>query len=91
MNATNLTQVQVNAANVPVNGAVAIAVQVLASAKVGTLTFAASGIGTTPTTIELTGNLGTEQLSFAASARMAAHLFALPRMRLRGDSLSLCR
>jgi flagellin-like hook-associated protein FlgL len=48
--------IQVNAAKLPDNGSVNITVQVTNSAEVGTLTFAASGIGATPTTIEVAGN-----------------------------------
>src|SRR3954471_9969008 len=54
---------QINAAKIPAGGSVSIAVQVTNSAEVGTVTFAASGIGTAPTTIEIAGNTGTEQLS----------------------------
>ena len=68
---TKIAVAQINAAKIPDNGTVNITVQVTASAKVGTLNFAASGIGTTPTTIEVAGNVGTEQLSFAASATTA--------------------
>src|SRR3954462_8468897 len=68
VSASKIDIVQVNAAEIPDNGSVNITVQVTNSAEVGTLTYAGSGIGATPTTIEVSGNTGTEQLSFAASA-----------------------
>src|SRR5947209_710954 len=62
----------INAAKIPDNGTVNIAVQVTGSAKLGTLSYAASGIGATPTTIEIAGNNGTEQVSFAGNAANSA-------------------
>ena len=73
--------VQVNAAKLPDNGQVNITVQVTNSAEVGTLTFAASGIAATPTTIEVAGNLGTEQLTFAASAHNSAISVAINQLK----------
>jgi flagellin len=77
----DISQVQVNSAQVPQGGSVNVAVQVLASAKLGTLNFAASGIGTTPTTIEVSGAAGTEQLSFAASAHNSAIAVAINQVK----------
>ena len=73
--------IQVNAAKLPANGSVNITVQVTNSAEVGALTFAASGIGAAPTTIEVAGNTGSEQLSFAASARNSAIAVAINQLR----------
>ncbi|MDB5355897.1 MAG: fliC [Phycisphaerales bacterium] len=81
VNNANISGVNINAAKIPDNGNVNIAVQVLASAKLGTITFAASGIAATPTTIEIAGNLGTEQLSFAASAHNSAIAVAINQLR----------
>lgn len=81
IDATKINVATINAAQIPDNGTVNIAVQVLASAKVGTVTFAASGIGTTPTTIEIAGNIGTEQLSFAASAHNSAVATAINQLK----------
>src|SRR4051812_47928877 len=52
----------INAAKIPDNGSINVAVQVTASAKVGTVNITTSGIGAVPTTIEIAGNEGTEQL-----------------------------
>jgi len=81
VNTADLTNVQVNAAQIPEGGSVDITVQVLASAKLGTLNYASSGIGTTPTTIEVTGAIGTEGLSFAASAHNSAIAVAINQVK----------
>lgn len=72
---------QINAAKVPDNGSVNITVQVTGSAQLGAIGYAASGIGAAPTTIEISGNQGTEQLSFAASAHNSAILVAINQLR----------
>jgi flagellin len=72
---------QVNAAKVPDNGSINIAVQVTASAEVGNVTYAASQIGTSPTTIEVAGNNGTEQLSFAAGTKTSAIAVAINQLK----------
>jgi flagellin len=45
------------------------------------VTFAGSGIGASPTTIEIAGNGGTEQLSFAASAHNSAVAVAVNQLK----------
>jgi flagellin len=72
---------QINAAKVPDNGTINITVQVTASAALGAVGFTASGIAAAPTTIEISGNLGTEQLSFAASAHNSAVMVAINQLR----------
>lgn len=71
----------VNAAKIPDNGSINVAVQVTASAQLGQVTYTGSGIGGTPTTIEIAGNIGTEQLSFAASAQNSAISFAINQLK----------
>ena len=93
-----ITNAQINTAMIPDNGNVNMTVQVTGSAKVGTITFAASGIGTAPTTIEISGNDGVQQLSFAASAHNSAIANAIEQVKsstgvsasvMPGGSLSL--
>ena len=79
--ASAVNVVQVNAAKVPDNGSINIAIQVTKSAEVGNVTFASSGIGAAPTTIEVSGNGGTEQLSFAASAHNSAVAVAINQLK----------
>jgi flagellin len=71
----------INAAKVPDNGVINVAVQVTASAKVGVIAFTTSGIGAVPTTVEIAGNIGTEQLSFAASAHNSAVAVAINQLK----------
>jgi flagellin len=93
-----IANAQINTAMIPDNGNVNMTVQVTGSAKVGTITFAASGIATTPTTIEISGNAGVQQLSFAASAHNSAIANAIEQIKdstgvsasvMAGGSLSL--
>lgn len=81
VNAAQIDSAQVNAAKLPDTGAIDVNVQVTASAQLGTLTFAAAGVDATPLTIELAGNLGTEQLSFAASTHNSAIAVAINQLR----------
>lgn len=81
VNAADISGLQINTAKIPDNGTVNISVQVAASAKLGTISFAASGIGAVPTTIEIGGNTGSEQLSFAASAHNSAIANAINQLK----------
>ena len=66
--------IAVNAANLPGNKAEAVVVQVLNSATVGKVTFtgAAAAIGASAITLQIAGNAGTQQLSFAGSSKVSA-------------------
>ncbi len=81
INGTAISGLLVNSAKLPENGGVEVAVQVTQSAKVGTITFAASGIGAAPTTIDIAGNLGSQHLSFAASTHNSAIALAIDQVR----------
>jgi len=76
-----ISNVTLNTAQIPDNGQTNLTVQVTGSAKVGTITFAASGIATVPTTIEIAGNDGVQQLSFAASAHNSAIVAAIEQVK----------
>lgn len=78
---TTIDIAQINAAKIPDNGTINVSVQVTASAKTGTVNFAASGIAASPATIEIAGNIGTEQLSFAASAHNSAIAVAINQLK----------
>jgi flagellin len=67
----------INVANVPDNGTVNVSVTVTGSAQLANVTYAASGIANAATTIEVSGNKGTQQLSFAASAHNSAIAVAI--------------
>ena len=68
---------RVNAAHRPVTGAVPVSVQVVGSAKLGNLTFAASQVGAVPTQIQVAGNLGVELFSFAPGTRTSGLALAI--------------
>jgi flagellin len=80
--ATNTIDVaHINTATVPDNGNVNVTVQVTGSAQLANVTYAASGIGASATTIEISGNNGTQQLSFAASAHNSAIAVAINQVK----------
>jgi len=81
VDANAITNLQINASKIPENGSVSVIVQVVASAQLGEVDFAASGIDATPVTIEIAGNGGTEQLSFAASTHNSAIVVAVNQIK----------
>ncbi len=81
VDANAIDTMSINAAKLPDNGTITIAVAVTASAEVGTLTTVGGGIGAAPVTIEIAGNGGTEQLSFAASTANSAIVVAVNQLK----------
>jgi len=75
--------VRINAANIPNDGYRTVAVQVIGSANLAELTFAASAVkSNTPgaggsVTIQVNGNLGAETLTFASGTPLAEMLTAI--------------
>jgi flagellin len=63
--------VRINSAKIPNDSYRSVVVEVTASAQLATLTYGASATGGTTTTLEVTGNHGTETLSFAAGTAIA--------------------
>jgi flagellin len=72
---------RVNAANLPNGSMIPVSVQVVASAKLGNLTYAASQLGNVPTTIQVAGNLGVELFSFAAGTHTSAIALAVNQQK----------
>jgi flagellin len=76
--ASAFTTMQINAANLPSNKTESVVVQVTNSATLGKLTFAGSISGThtyisgSAVTLEVAGNKGTQQLSFAGSSTISS-------------------
>src|SRR3954447_10748394 len=68
---TSFDNVRVNAARVPDGGSVNVVVQVTASAQTGNITYGGGNL-TDNVTIEIAGNTGTEQLSFASGTAVSA-------------------
>jgi flagellin len=78
---TAIDNVQINAAKMPDNGSVNVIVQVIGSAQLAEVAFAPAGIGASAVTIEVAGNFGAEQLSFAASTANSAIAVAVNALR----------
>ena len=67
-----VTNLQVNSALVPGGGTVAVAVQVVSSAKTAALTYQGGAISGNTVTLQVAGNLGSTQLSFASGTTVSA-------------------
>ena len=76
-----ISNTQINSATYPDNGTTQITVQVTASAKFGELDFIGAKIGAAPTTIEIAGNQGVQQLSFANGTANSAVAFAINQLK----------
>jgi flagellin len=71
INSTQFDDVQINSARVPGGGNVNVVVQVTASAQTGDVTYS-NGSLTDGVTLEIAGNAGTQQLSFASGASVSS-------------------
>jgi flagellin len=78
---TAIDTLQINAAKLPDNGYQTIAVQVTGSAQLANVQFTGADVGTSAVTLEISGNEGTEQLSFAASTANSAVAFAINQLK----------
>jgi flagellin len=67
-----VTNLQVNSALVPDGGTVAVAVQVISSAKTAALTYQGGAISGNTVTLQVAGNLGSTQLSFASGTSVSS-------------------
>jgi flagellin len=69
---TSLDNVRINAARVPDSATLNVVVQVVTSAQTGNVGYTGGAIGANGVTIEVAGNLGTEQLSFASGTTVSS-------------------
>ena len=69
---TSLDNVRINAARVPDGATLNVVVQVVTSAQTGKVGYTGGAIGANGVTIEIAGNLGTEQLSFASGSTVSS-------------------
>ena len=67
-----VTNLQINSALVPGGGTVAVAVQVVSSAKTAKLTYQGGAISGNTVTLQVAGNLGSTQLSFASGTSVSS-------------------
>ncbi len=73
-----ISQVQINSAQIPQGGSTNVVVQVLQSALTGQVIGSAGTAGlASATTMTVTGNLGSQQVSFAAGAKASAIIAAV--------------
>jgi flagellin len=73
VNSTQFNNVHINSARVPDSGQVNVVVQVVTSAQTGKLGYTAGTVtGSGGVTIEIAGNTGTEQLSFASGTTVSS-------------------
>ncbi|HLL91120.1 MAG TPA: flagellin [Tepidisphaeraceae bacterium] len=78
-----MTGLTVNQAKLPDNGSISVVVQVTGSADTARLTWAGPGLSAAgAVTIEVAGNDGVEQLSFAGSAHASAIVFAVNQLKV---------
>ena len=78
---TAIDTLQISAAKLPDDGFQTIAVQVTASAQLAVVSFTGATIGTSAVTVEISGNEGTEQFSFAANTNASAVTFAVNQLK----------
>ncbi len=78
VNSANISQVQINSAQVPQGGSTNVVVQVMHSALAGQVIGSAGTAGlASATTMTISGNLGSQQVSFAAGAKASAIIAAV--------------
>ena len=78
---TAIDTLQINAAKLPDNGYQTVTVQVTGSAQLAAVNFTGANVGTSAVTLEVAGNDGIEQLSFAAGATNSAVAFAINQLK----------
>lgn len=71
VSSSDFDDVRINSAKLANNAYRTVVVEVTASAQVAALTYGASATGTGTTTLEITGNLGTETLTFTSGTAIA--------------------
>ena len=77
---SSIASMQVNAAKIPDNGVETMNVTVTTSAQTGQVVFSGAHIGASAVTIEIAGNDGTEQISFAANTHNSAVAYAINQL-----------
>lgn len=68
VSAANIASLQLNSARVPEGGKRTVAIKVTQAASLAAVSYTGGAIGATPVTIEVTGNLGTERITFASAS-----------------------
>jgi len=81
VNSSNIAALQINAAKLPEGGSRSVVIEVTGSAQFAQLKFAGAGTGSSPVTIQVTGNYGAELFSFAASTPISAMAYAINQVK----------
>ena len=79
--ANTLENVRINAAKIPDGASVNVVVQVTTSAQTGLLTYSGGTVGAGGVTIEVAGNAGAQQLSFASGTTVASIATAISAIK----------
>lgn len=77
---SQVAYLQINSARIPEGGTRAVAIDVTRAASLATVSYTGGALGSTPVTIEVAGNLGTERITLA-SATLSAIVAAVNQSR----------
>jgi flagellin len=72
-----ISSLQVNSSRIPDGSSVSVVVQVVTSAQTGTLSYSGGSVSGETVTLEVAGNAGTEQLSFASGTSVSSIVTAI--------------
>jgi flagellin len=72
VSSTQIGQLQINSARIPDNGTRSVVVEVNMAASLAALAYIGGAVTGSARTIEVTGNLGTERLTFASGSALSA-------------------
>jgi flagellin len=75
--ASAISALGINSALVPDGGTVGVAVQVVSSGKTGTVTYTGGTVTGSTVTLQIAGNIGTTQLSFASGTTISSIMTAV--------------
>lgn len=90
VNSSDFDQINITSSRIANGSQRSVVVEVAGSAQLASLTYAASATGTGVTTLEITGKLGTETLSFASGSDIATVAAAINQSKeLTGVSASV--
>ncbi|MEW6250013.1 MAG: flagellin [Planctomycetota bacterium] len=68
VSAGNIAHLQLNSVRVPEDGSRTVAIKVVQAASLATVSYTGGAIGSTPVTIEVAGNRGTERITLASAS-----------------------
>jgi flagellin len=81
VNTTDIGKLRINSARVPDGASVTVLVNTVQSARTGVITYTGGAIGAGGTTIQVAGNFGAQQLSFASGTTVSGIANAINAVR----------